>query len=99
MATQEVTGVQLQMAAAAGVKLLQIEDLPVPMSIAKSGALSVLDGMLQAIARGELVVVPNPELQEDAVPVPPTPPDGNDSGKSGELSPPGLGRIDGGKAS
>lgn len=60
MAKQEVSPVQVQMAAAAGVKLLQVDDLPVPMSIAKSGALSILDGMLQALANGELVLGPPP---------------------------------------
>jgi len=94
---QQVTPVQIQMAASAGVELLAIKDLPVPMSIAKSGALSVLDGMLQAIARGELIVGPNPELQANAVPVPDGPGDPPDAPE--ELTPPGLGRIDGGKAS
>lgn len=56
MAKQEVNAVQVQMAAAAGVKLLQQDDLPVPMVIAKSGALSVLEGMLQALANGEVVL-------------------------------------------
>ena len=93
---QQVTPVQIQMAASAGVGLLAIKDLPVPMSIAKSGALSVLDGLLGAIARGELVVGPNPELQQ-TVPVPDGPPGGPDAPE--ELTPPGLGRIDGGKAS
>jgi hypothetical protein len=81
------------MAASAGVELLAIKDLPVPMSIAKSGALSVLEGMLQALARGELVVAPNPEMQANAVPVPDG--DGPDGGE--EQTPPGVGRIDGGK--
>lgn len=56
MAKQEVTAVQVQMAAAAGVKLLQVDDLPVPMVIAKSGALSVLEGVLNALANGEVVL-------------------------------------------
>lgn len=60
MAKQEVTAIQVQMAAAAGVKLLQVDDLPVPMSIAKSGALSVLEGMLNALAQGEVVLGPAP---------------------------------------
>ena len=58
MAKQEVTAIQVQMAAAAGVKLLQVDDLPVPMSIAKSGALSILEGILQALANGEVVLGP-----------------------------------------
>ena len=60
MAKQEVTGVQVQLAASAGVKLLQVDDLPVPMVIAKSGALSILEGFLQALANGELVLTPPP---------------------------------------
>lgn len=56
MAKTEVTAVQVQMAAAAGVKLLQVDDLPVPMVIAKSGALSVLEGVLNALANGEVVL-------------------------------------------
>ena len=60
MAKQEVTGVQVQMAAAAGVTLLQVDDLPVPLKVAKSGALGILEGMLQAIANGEVVLGPPP---------------------------------------
>ena len=66
MAKQEVTGVQIQMAAAAGVKLLQVDDLMVPLSLSKSGALSILEGMLQGLANGEVVLTPpaplNPAL-------------------------------------
>jgi hypothetical protein len=61
MAKQEVTAVQVQMAAAAGVTLLQVDDLAVPLKIAKSGALGVLEGMLQAIANGEVVLGPPPQ--------------------------------------
>lgn len=60
MAKQEVTAVQVQMAASAGVKLLQVDDLPVPMHIAKSGALSILEGLLGALANGEVVLAPPP---------------------------------------
>ena len=56
MAKQEVTGVQIQMAASAGVKLLQQDDLMVPLSVSKSGALSILESMLQALASGEVVL-------------------------------------------
>lgn len=56
MSMQEVSPVQIQMACAAGTKLLQVDDLPVPLELAKSGALGVLEGLLSAIARGELVV-------------------------------------------
>jgi hypothetical protein len=75
MAKQEVTGVQIQMAASAGVKLLQQDDLMVPLSVSKSGALSILESMLQALASGEVVLAqpaeqgvqlptagPNPEV-------------------------------------
>jgi hypothetical protein len=56
MAKQEITAVQIQMAAAAGVKLLQVDDLAVPLAVAKSGALGILEGMLQALANGEVVL-------------------------------------------
>lgn len=62
MAKQEVTAIQVQMAAAAGVKLLSVDDLPVPLSVAKSGALGILEGMLQAIASGEVVLGPAPTV-------------------------------------
>ena len=61
MAKQEVSAVQVQMAAAAGVTLLQVDDLPVPLKVAKSGALGILEGMLQAIANGEVVLGPPPQ--------------------------------------
>lgn len=64
MAKTEVTPVQVQMAAAAGVKLLQVDDLPVPLATAKSGALGVLEGILTALANGE-VVLANPEPVEN----------------------------------
>ena len=89
MAKQEVSPVQVQMAAAAGVKLLSIEDLPVPMNIAKSGALNILEGMLQALASGELVLgPPQPQNIGEGAPKPPiapveTPPQG-DQEPSGE---------------
>jgi hypothetical protein len=88
MAKQEVSPVQIQMAAAAGVKLLQVDDLPVPLSVAKSGALGVLEGMLQALAQGEVVLAqPQPENSGGGDPKPPiapveTPPQG-DQGPSG----------------
>ena len=94
---QQVTPVQIQMAASAGVELLSNKDLPVPMSLAKSGALAVLDGMLGAIARGELVVMPNPEMQQNTVPD--GSPDGSGPDAPKELTPPGIERIDGGKKS
>lgn len=89
MAKQEVTGVQVQMAASAGVKLLQQDDLMVPLAVAKSGALSILEGMLSALANGEVVLAsPQPENIAGGAPTPPmapveTPPQG-DQGPSGE---------------
>lgn len=66
MANMNVTPAQIQMAAAAGVQLLEIKDLPVPMVIAKSGALSILEGFLGSIARGELILTepPKPDAQQ-----------------------------------
>jgi hypothetical protein len=89
MAKQEVTGVQVQMAAAAGVTLLQVDDLPVPLKVAKSGALGILEGMLQALAQGEVVLAPPPQENiGGGGPKPPiapveTPPQG-DQGQNGE---------------
>jgi len=60
MAKMEVTAVQVQMAAAAGAKLLQSDDLMVPLSVAKSGALGILESMLQALANGEVILGPPP---------------------------------------
>ena len=73
MAKTEVTPVQVQMAAAAGVKLLQQDDLMVPLSVSKSGALGVLEGMLSALANGE-VVLANPEPVENITAIPAEPP-------------------------
>jgi len=95
MAKQEVSAQQIQMAAAAGVKLLQVDDLPVPLSVAKSGALGVLEGMLQALASGEIgLAAPQPENITGGAPNPPiapveTPPQGdqppaNDAGANGD---------------
>ena len=87
MNQQQITPVQVQMAASAGVELLNIKDLPVPMHIAKTGALAVLDGILQAVARGELVLNP-PENQKTPLGAP-TPASVEES----SLAPPGLDRI------
>ncbi len=92
MAKTEVTAVQVQMAAAAGVKLLQIDDLPVPMSIAKSGALSVLEGMLNALAAGEVVLGPSPPPNQadavaDAVKTPAAAPAAENNGGGGDAPP------------
>ena len=89
MAKQEITAVQVQMAAAAGVKLLQVDDLPVPLAVAKSGALGILEGMLQAIANGEVVL-----SQPPAAEVPAAPPK-NPEGDTPEDSPEGVTPIKG----
>lgn len=91
MAKQEITAVQVQMAAAAGAKLLQQDDLQVPLSVAKSGALGLLEGMLQALANGEVVLAQAPaapELPEGLgtgdpkdPPADPVPPKGGNSSK------------------
>ena len=73
MAKTEVTAVQVQMAAAAGVKIMQVDDLPVPMSVAKSGALGILEGILQALASGEVILTP-PLPPQPAVPATPDAP-------------------------
>lgn len=78
MAKTEVTAVQVQMAAAAGVKLMQVDDLPVPMSVAKSGALGILEGILQALANGEVILAP-PQEQKAAVPATPDAPPKKDT--------------------
>jgi len=92
MAKQEVSAVQVQMAAAAGVTLLQVDDLPVPLKVAKSGALGVLEGMLQALAQGEVVLAaPPPQNIGEGAPKPPiapveTPPQGDQGGDGAEAN-------------
>ena len=83
MANMNVTPAQVQMAASSGVQLLQVDDLAVPLSISKNGALGMLENLLGAIARGELIVSPNPELAANQPQ--PDPPDG-------EKEPQGKGR-------
>lgn len=94
MAKQEVTAIQVQMAAAAGVKLLQVDDLPVPMNIAKSGALSILEGILQALAQGEVVLGPappaNPQVAAgvaEALKTPAAAPAAENNGEGGDAAP------------
>ena len=87
MAKMEVTPVQVQMAASAGVKLLQVDDLPVPLSVAKSGALGILDSMLQALANGEVVLTAPPPAEVPAAPPP--------EGDTPEDSPEGVTPIKG----
>ena len=89
MAKTEISPVQIQMAAAAGVKLLQQDDLLVPLSVAKSGALSILEGMLTALSNGE-VVLANPPPQEnigEGGPVPPIAPVEPPAEGNGEATP------------
>lgn len=93
MAKQEISAVQVQMAAAAGVKLMQVDDLPVPLSVAKSGALGILEGILQALASGEVVLTP-PGPPQVAVPATPDAPPKRDakppkkkSGNGGDKAP------------
>jgi len=75
MAKTEVSAQQVQMAAAAGVELLANKDLPVPLSVAKTGALGILEGMLTAIANGEVVLAqPQPENNLGNAPVNPIAP-------------------------
>lgn len=58
---------QHMLGAAAGVELLSLKDLEVPLRISIGGQLSVLLAMLNAITKGELVVVPpNMVIQEEA---------------------------------
>jgi hypothetical protein len=91
MAKTEVTAVQVQMAAAAGVKIMQVDDLPVPMSVAKSGALGILEGILQALANGEVVLTPPQAPQQEAAPA-----KGDESPK-GDQEPPKKDGNSGGK--
>ena len=92
MAKQEVSGVQVQMAASAGVKLLQVDDLPVPLIVAKSGALGILEGMLQALASGE-VILAQPQPQAVEVPVAPVK-EGPDDSPEGVTPIKGKGNTD-----
>ena len=62
---QQLTPQQIVVAAAAGTRLLQEKDLPVPMEIAKGGSLGVLEQILGAIANGQLVVMQAPEQQPE----------------------------------
>ena len=74
MSQQQVSSVQVQMAASAGLQVLAIKDLPVPMEIAKSGSLSVLEGILGALARGELILAPPPPEKKEDIGKEETPP-------------------------
>ncbi len=93
MAKMEVTAVQVQMAAAAGVKLLAVDDLPVPLAVAKSGALGVLESMLQALANGEVILAPPPAAVPAKEAAPPTP----DDPPKGDQQPPKKGGRNGDK--
>jgi len=61
MAKTEITVGQVQLAAQAGADLLKTDDLPVPMKIAKNGILGVLEGVLQALAAGEVILMHVPQ--------------------------------------
>lgn len=51
---------QIQQAAATGLQLLAQPDLKVPMSMAMGDSLNILNGLLQSLANGSLVVgMPN----------------------------------------
>lgn len=71
---------QIAAAAAAGVQLLSLKELNVPLGLAIGGQLSMLHSMLSAVASGELVMVnaPTPAQQPD-----------------GDGDPPGVARIEG----
>ena len=85
MAKTEVSAQQVQMAAAAGVQLLQNDDLPVPLGVSKSGALGILEGMLTAIANGEVVLAqPQPENNLGNAPAAPIAPVETPEANAGE---------------
>lgn len=56
MADMQLSPVQIQMACAAGKRLLAQDDLMVPLDVAKGGHLGILEQLLGAIAQGQLVV-------------------------------------------
>ena len=85
--TMNASPQQIAAAAAAGVELLNIKDLPVPLGLSLGGHLGTLHAMLTAIARGELV------LGNRVVPAP----EGEAAGPDGP-EPPALAGIEGGKA-
>lgn len=57
---------QIKAAAAAGVELLSNKDLSVPLGIAMGGQLGMLNGMLLALANGDLVLVNPPTAEQVA---------------------------------
>lgn len=67
-----LTPQQVALAAAAGQRLLQLKDLPVPLELAKSGALGALEAVLGGIITGELILsqapVPHPDVGEEPTP-------------------------------
>jgi hypothetical protein len=67
---------QIQAAAAAGVELLSDKDLKVPLGVAMGGHLSVLQGLLAALMKGELILV-NPPSAENKL-------EGIDGGKQAD---------------
>ena len=87
MPQMNATPQQIANAAAAGVELLSLKNLDVPLGLAIGGQLSMLHSMLSAVASGELVMV-NAPPPEQKVPA---------GGGDGDPPPPGLARIEGGK--
>jgi hypothetical protein len=63
-----LTPQQVQLAASAGVELLDIKDLAVPMSLAM-GQLGVLKTLLQAVLNGDLIFsLPPPKAMSEDPP-------------------------------
>lgn len=87
MPQMNATPQQIANAAAAGVELLSLKTLDVPLGLAIGGQLSMLHSMLSAVASGELVMVNAPPPEQQKVPA-----------GDGDGDPPGLSRIEGGKS-
>ena len=85
MPMMNATPQQVAASAAAGVELLSLKDLNVPLGLAIGGQLSMLHSMLSAVASGELILVNAP------------PPGEQQPAGDGESSTPGVSRIEGGK--
>jgi len=60
----QATPQQIRESAAAGVELLSNKDLPVPLGITLGGQLGILQAMLTAIAKGDLIVVNSPTPEQ-----------------------------------
>ena len=68
----QITPEQVQMAAAAGLQILNDRDLKVPVAVAKNGSVGILESILLALNSGN-VVLASPENV-----IPPTDPDGGE---------------------